>query len=68
MAEVIAACPDDSILVESDLHVAGEQMDAALEDIYRRVSEIKAWELRDGVERIGRNYKEFISGSPDGAM
>jgi len=62
-SEVIAACPDNRILVESDLHVAGDEMDAALEGMYRKVCEIKGWELRDGVERIGRNFKEFIGGS-----
>jgi len=61
--EVIAACPGDRILVESDLHIAGEEMDAALEGMYRKVCEIKGWGLRDGVDRIGRNFKEFIGGS-----
>jgi Tat protein secretion system quality control protein TatD with DNase activity len=60
--EVVKACPDDRILVESDLHVAGEMMDAMLEDMYRKVCEIKGWGLRDGVERIARNYEEFVFG------
>lgn len=59
-AEVIAACPDDRILVESDLHTAGPVMDAALEDIYRRVCAIKKWTLADGVERIARNCDAFV--------
>ena len=60
--EAIAACPDDRILAESDLHIAGDAMDAALEDIYRKVCEIKGWELREGIERIRRNYERFVFG------
>lgn len=60
--EAVKEIPDDRILVESDLHMAGEQMDAALEDMYRRVCEGKGWELREGVERIARNYETFVFG------
>lgn len=60
--EVIRTCPDDRLLVETDLHCAGEIMDTALEDVYRRVCEIKGWSLEEGVERIRRNYEEFIFG------
>ncbi|KAL1893168.1 Cut9-interacting protein scn1 [Sporothrix stenoceras] len=59
-AEVIAACPDDRILLESDLHTAGPVMDKLLEDIYRRVCAIKKWTLAEGVERIAQNYDAFI--------
>ncbi|KXH33595.1 hypothetical protein CSIM01_11760 [Colletotrichum simmondsii] len=62
IAEVLQACPDNSILVESDLHIAGEEMDARLEEMYRKVCEIKKWKLQEGVERIGKNYREFIFG------
>ncbi|KAF5673829.1 Cut9 interacting scn1 [Fusarium heterosporum] len=60
--EVIRALPDDSVLVESDLHIAGKRMDDALEDIYRHVCEVKGWELEEGVKRIAKNYEEFIFG------
>ncbi|KAF4987329.1 hypothetical protein FDECE_15479 [Fusarium decemcellulare] len=60
--EVLRALPDESVLVESDLHTAGEDMDSALEDMYRHVCEVKGWELEEGVERIGRNYEKFIFG------
>lgn len=60
--EVIRACPDDRILVESDLHTAGQDMDNMLEDMYRKVCEVKGWGLREGVERIRNNYIEFIFG------
>ncbi|KAK7743135.1 Cut9-interacting protein scn1 [Cytospora paraplurivora] len=60
--EVIRACPDDRILVESDLHTAGEDMDEFLEDMYRKVCEVKGWDLVKGVERIKQNYEAFIFG------
>jgi Tat protein secretion system quality control protein TatD with DNase activity len=60
--EVLRACPDDRVLVESDLHCAGEDMDHLLEEMYRRVCEIKGWSLQEGLERIRRNYEEFIFG------
>lgn len=60
--EVVRACPDDRILLESDLHSAGEDMDDLLEQIYRKVCEAKGWELREGIERIKKNYEEFIFG------
>ncbi|KAL2120543.1 hypothetical protein VTJ04DRAFT_4570 [Mycothermus thermophilus] len=60
--DVVRACPDDRVLVESDLHVAGPDMDAALEEITRKVCEVKGWTLEDGVERIRKNYEEFVFG------
>ncbi|KAH7261471.1 TatD family [Fusarium redolens] len=61
--DVLRALPDDSILVESDLHIAGEHMDSALEDMYRHVCKVKGWNLDEGVEKIAKNYEEFIFGS-----
>lgn len=60
--EVVRACPDDRILVESDLHTAGEDMDEFLEEMYRKVCEVKGWDLVSGVERIKQNYEAFIYG------
>lgn len=59
---VIKEVPDGKILVESDLHIAGEQMDQALEGMYRFVCEVKGWELEEGVKRIAKNYEAFIFG------
>lgn len=61
-ADVVRACPDGQVLVESDLHVAGEHMDGYLEDISRRICEVKGWGLEEGMKRIRRNYEEFLFG------
>jgi len=61
-ADVIRTCPDHLLLVESDLHTAGAEMDHVLEQIYRRVCTIKGWSLAEGLERIRKNYEDFIFG------
>ncbi|KAK1755801.1 Cut9-interacting protein scn1 [Echria macrotheca] len=61
-AEVIGACPDNKLLVESDLHVAGGQMDESLAQIYREVCNVKGWVLTEGMERIRKNYEEYLFG------
>ncbi|KAI9885739.1 MAG: hypothetical protein M1823_002460 [Watsoniomyces obsoletus] len=60
--EVIRSVPDDRILVESDLHCAGDRMDGYLEDITRLVCQAKGWPLEDGVRQLGRNWQRFIFG------
>ncbi len=59
-AEMVRTVPDDSLLVESDLHTAGEEMDRRLEDIVRRICKVKGWGLNEGVEKLGRNWKTFV--------
>ncbi|KAH8681324.1 Cut9 interacting protein Scn1 [Xylariales sp. PMI_506] len=58
--DVIRTCPDDRILIESDLHTAGESMDQALEAICRKVCELKGWDLHKGVQHLARNWRAFI--------
>lgn len=60
--ELVEAVPDDRILVESDLHSAGDEMDRLLEDITRLVCEIKGWSLVEGVRRLGKNWRCFVFG------
>ena len=61
--EAIRATPDDRILVESDLHTAGDQMDDALERICRIVCDLKGWPLREGVERLAQNWRHYVFGT-----
>lgn len=60
--EAIKAAPDDKIVVESDLHTAGDRMDGYLEEIVKKVCSLKGWELEDGVARLGQNWKAFVFG------
>lgn len=61
-SQSVKAVPDDRILVESDLHIAGERMDKHLEDIVRVVCEIKGWGLDEGAKKLGRNWEHFAFG------
>lgn len=60
--DAIRAVPDDRILVESDLHIAGERMDDMLEDIVRKVCRLKTWGLEEGTRKLRDNYIRFILG------
>ncbi|CAI6086791.1 unnamed protein product [Clonostachys chloroleuca] len=62
MRDALGTVPDDRVLVESDIHEAGDRMDGDLEDTYRAVCAFKGWTLEEGVERIARNYRRFIFG------
>lgn len=60
--EVIKAVPESQILIESDYHCAGEEMDDRLEDIVRRVCTIKKWSLQEGLKTLKANWERFIFG------
>ncbi|KPM45391.1 hypothetical protein AK830_g1190 [Neonectria ditissima] len=60
--DAVKLVPDNRVLVESDLHTAGDRMDSELEEMYRTICEIKGWDLEDGVSRIASNYREFVFG------
>ncbi|KAJ5278912.1 hypothetical protein N7478_004284 [Penicillium angulare] len=62
VCDVIKMLPEDRILIESDLHTAGTQMDELLEEAARQVCEIRGWELRKGVQQLADNWKRFIFG------
>ena len=61
--EVIKAIPHDRILIESDLHCAGNRMDGLLEQMARSLCQIKNWSLTEGVIQLGRNWQHFVLGT-----
>ncbi|PSN70632.1 Metallo-dependent hydrolase [Corynespora cassiicola Philippines] len=61
--KVIKFVPDNMLLVESDLHTAGGEMDRRMEDIVRKICRIKGWGLEEGVQTLGRNWRRFVFGT-----
>lgn len=62
ITDVIKALPDDRILIESDLHTAGTQMDDLLEDVARQICQLRGWDLRTGVKQLADNWNRFVYG------
>ena len=59
----VRAVPDDRVLIESDLHTAGDKIDYHLEEIARKICQLKQWDLHDGVVRLGKNWRRFVFGT-----
>lgn len=59
-ASVIQSIPDDRILMESDLHVAGERMERALQDVLQCIAQAKAWSLKDAHEHLCQNWDKWL--------
>ncbi|KAF3394162.1 Cut9-interacting protein scn1 [Penicillium rolfsii] len=62
VSDVIKMLPAERILIESDLHTAGLQMDQLLEEAARQVCEVRGWELREGVQQLADNWRRFVFG------
>lgn len=65
-AQVVREVPDGMVLVESDLHTAGEEMDKRMEDVVRRVCKVRGWEADEGRQRLGANWRVFAFGQESG--
>ena len=62
MESAVRAVPKNQLLVETDLHTAGERMDGELEETYRAICEFRGWQLEDCVKTIADNFENFIFG------
>ena len=60
--DVIKAVPDTQILIESDFHCAGREMDELLEDVMKRICSIKEWSLEKGAKQLRKNWERFVFG------
>ncbi|KAM5476012.1 Cut9-interacting protein scn1 [Microsporum audouinii] len=61
-SSVIGALPEDRILIESDLHCAGQRMDDLLEQVVRQVCDTRGWTLEKGTRILAENWKRFVFG------
>ncbi|EFE43482.1 hypothetical protein TRV_01770, partial [Trichophyton verrucosum HKI 0517] len=61
-SSVISALPEDRILIESDVHCAGQRMDDLLEQIVRQVCDVRGWPLEKGTRILAENWKRFVFG------
>ncbi|CAG7923694.1 unnamed protein product [Penicillium olsonii] len=62
ISDVVKSLPENRILIESDLHKAGDELDNLMEDVARRICELRGWELRHGVQLLADNWRRFVHG------
>jgi Tat protein secretion system quality control protein TatD with DNase activity len=66
IGDTIVAIPDECLLVESDLHTAGEEADRALGEALLFISNVKGWVVEKGVKQLGENWRRFVFGDESG--
>lgn len=59
--DVVAAVPDNRLLVESDMHSL-DLVETDMLEIVKVVADIKGWSLEETAERTTQNALEFLSG------
>lgn len=65
--DVVKAVPEDKILIESDLHCAGDKMDELLENVFKRVCDIRGWKYKHSAKQLKKNWERFVFGPDDQA-
>lgn len=53
------------MLVESDLHIAGEEMDAVLQEAAEIVGKVKGWDAQEVGRVLQENWLAWVYGSAD---
>lgn len=59
---VIKTVAENCVMVESDLHTAGSQMDAAISQAAILVCKTRGWTLEEGSRRMERNWERYVYG------
>jgi Tat protein secretion system quality control protein TatD with DNase activity len=62
VVDVVKSIPDSKILIESDLHCAGVEMDARLSSVFQSICDIKRWSSEEGIKILARNWRRFVFG------
>ena len=62
LEEVLGMVPRERVLVESDLHTAGEEMDRVLEGAVEVVRGVKGWSGEEVRRVVGENWGRWVYG------
>ncbi|RPB28975.1 Metallo-dependent hydrolase [Terfezia boudieri ATCC MYA-4762] len=62
LEEVLGMVPQERVLVESDLHTAGEEMDRVLEGAVEVVRGVKGWSGEEVRRVVGENWGRWVYG------
>ena len=63
--DVLKLVPKERVLVESDLHIAGEEMDAVLQEAAEIVGKVKGWDAQEVGRVLQENWLAWVYGSAD---